>query len=119
MLRLFCPTHYTTIAWFSGGRSRLMMVMVTIVIAIMSPRVVVALGVAAIFIVVNGVLGPVVMLAFPAVEEGQTVAGQRQPHIAGTQIVILVADHADVFGAIIHIGIRNTTNGDSDRRRGR
>ena len=87
-------------------------------ITIMIPRVVVTLGVATIFIVVNRLPGPVVMVAFPAMEVCQTVGRHRQPHVTGAQIVILVPDEADVFGAIPYIAIRDT-HGHSDHGRGR
>ena len=86
-------------------------------VMIMTPWVVVTLGVATIIIVVNRLLGPILMVAFPAMEECQTVARHWQPRVTGAQIVILVPDEADVFGAIPDIAIRDTDS-HSDRRRG-
>jgi hypothetical protein len=86
-------------------------------IMIMTPRVVVTLGVATIFIVVNRLFVPILMVAFPAMEVCQTVSRHWQPRVTGAQIVILGTDEADVLGAIPYIAIRDTYS-HSDRRRG-
>ena len=89
MLRLF---EY--IAGISNGRARLITIVITIMV--MTPWVVVTLGVATIFIVANRLPGPTIMMvAFPAMEVRQTVTCHRQPSVTGAQIVILVSDEAD------------------------
>lgn len=85
---------------------------------IMTPWVVVTLGIATIFIVFNRLSGPIVMVAFPAMEVCQPVSRHQHPRVTGAQIIILATDEADVFVAIPYIAIRDTY-GHSDHRRGR
>jgi len=68
----------------------------------------VALSIAAVLIVVGGVLAPVSMISFPIMKTCLTVRIKIQPDMVGPQIIILVAHHADKFSAVPDIIIGNT-----------
>ena len=58
-------------------------------------------------IIMSGVLAPIRMAPFPTVETIQSEWVGNQPHVAGSQIKILVANETDVFNAVPSILIRN------------
>ena len=58
-------------------------------------------------VIANGVVPPINMFSFPAMETLLTEGFTEQPDMAGPQIVILVTNQADVFVAIPGITVRN------------
>lgn len=64
-------------------------------------------GVVTVKVVAYGMIAPVGMNFFPVMPARQSVGIQTQPDIAGTQIIILAADNADIFDTIPDVSIRN------------
>jgi len=58
-------------------------------------------------IIASGVVSPISMTTFPAVETFQPVWPGNQPDIASSQVEILVPDQTDVFDAIPSVCLWN------------
>lgn len=66
-----------------------------------------AMAVSAEMIIPSGVVPPIAMAIFPAMETIQTVRIGDDPDVAGSQIIILAAHETDVFIAIPNVFVRN------------
>ena len=65
-------------------------------------------------VIANGVVPPIRMASFPAMETLQPERFTEQPDIARSQIVILVAHETDVFVTIPGVTVRNHGRGGID-----
>ena len=73
-----------------------------------------AVGIFSVTIIANGVVPPIRMTAFPAVETFQAVRPGDEPDIAGAKIEILVPDEADVFDTVPSVSVGNHGRLDDD-----
>lgn len=65
------------------------------------------MGIFSVMIIADGVVPPIRMSPFPAVEAFQAVRSGDKPDIAGAQVEILVPDQADVFNAVPGVSLGN------------
>ena len=71
-----------------------------------------SLSIVTIEVIADGMITPVGMNPFPGMEAHRAVGIQGQPDVAGSKIVILVANNADVFDAVPDVVVWNRLNRD-------
>lgn len=88
--------------------------------AAMAQRLGMSMSISSEAVVTNGVVTPIPVAPFPSMEAVQPAGIANQPHIAGAQVVILIADNTDEFNSVPDIGVRNLDfdRGDLNGRRG-
>jgi len=86
----------------------------TIVVTIM---VVVAVAMAAEVFIVDGMRPPISVVPFPFMEARGAPGIEPDPHMVRPEIIIVAANDADIFNAVVHICVRNRLHDDYWRRR--
>ena len=66
-----------------------------------------SVGISSETIIANGVVSPIRMVSFPAMEALQTVRATSQPDIASSQIEIRATNDTNVFDTIPDVTVRN------------
>src|ERR1035441_5870218 len=84
-----------------------MFVLPALSLPVIMPWLDVAIAVRPVTVVADGVVQPIGMAPFPSMEAVQPERFTEEPDVAGSQIVILVANEADVFVAVPGVAVRD------------
>src|ERR1039458_9139156 len=84
-----------------------MFVLPALSLPVIMPWLDVAIAVRPVTVIADSVVPPAGMAPFPSMEAVQPERFAEQPDVAGSQIVILVANKTDVFVAVPGVAVRN------------
>jgi len=92
----------------------------TIVVPVMGVMMIVVMVIMATeVVIVDHVLMPIMMVAFPGVKTRFMLRVKRDPHMVGAEIKVGTTYHSHIFSAVPHIRIGNRFNHHGRWRRGR
>ena len=72
-----------------------------------APWLIMSVAIRAVMVIANGVAPPIRMPAYPAMKTSQPDGIADYPDVAGPQVVILVANDADIFVTVPNVIIGN------------
>jgi hypothetical protein len=96
-----CWLHNIRLAF----RAESVFVLPVFFLPVVTPWLDMAIAIFPVIVIANGVVPPIGMASFPSMETIQPEGFTEQPDIAGSQIVILVADEADVLVTIPDVAV--------------
>ena len=94
-----------------------MFVLLVLSLLVITPWLDMSIAIRPVTVIANGMDPPIRMASFPSMETVQPEGFTEQPDIAGSQIVILVAQETDVFVTVPDVTVRNHYRGHFHRCR--